>query len=116
MPLIVLNGPVIEAGESLSDAVDASAGTLVRVTAPAAWDGMWITFQISTDGVFYNDYFNARGQELKMAILPGAAIGFDIDMAHPVAFVKFRSVTRDAPVIQKARREFAVAIDIPATP
>ena len=55
--LQVLEGPKIEAGESLSDGVDCSAGQLVRITMPYTWTPAPITFQFSTDGVFYNDMF-----------------------------------------------------------
>ena len=34
MTLNVMNGPVIEAGESLSGAVDCSGGDAVRITMP----------------------------------------------------------------------------------
>lgn len=37
MPVTVINGPVIEAGQALSDAVDCSAGKVVRITTPAEW-------------------------------------------------------------------------------
>ena len=62
MGLTVINGPFIQAGESLSDGVDCSGGDAVRITMPGAWSGGNLTFQISTDGALYNDLFTARGQ------------------------------------------------------
>jgi hypothetical protein len=62
MPLQVINGPVIAAGESLSEGVDLAGGQLVRITAPADWDGSNLSFQISSDGNGYNDLYTARGR------------------------------------------------------
>jgi hypothetical protein len=114
MTLQVLNGPFIQAGESLSDAVDCSAGELVRLTMPGAWtDAAPLTFQISTDGVFYNDLFTLDGHELTLpVVVPGAAVLVSHDVGRAVAFIKFRSGTRAAPVAQDMLREFAVAIDV----
>jgi hypothetical protein len=115
MSLQVLNGPFIQAGESLSDAVDCSAGELVRLTMPGAWsDAAPLTFQISTDGVFYNDLFTLDGHELTLpVVVPGAAVLVSHDVGRAIAFIKFRSGTRAAPVPQQELREFAVAIDVP---
>jgi hypothetical protein len=115
MTLQVLNGPFIQAGESLSDAVDCSAGELVRLTMPGAWtDSAPLTFQISTDGVFYNDLFTLDGHELTLpVVVPGAAVLVSHDVGRAIAFIKFRSGTRAAPVAQQDLREFAVAIDVP---
>jgi hypothetical protein len=114
MTLQVLNGPFIQAGESLSDAVDCSAGELVRLTMPGAWtDAAPLTFQISTDGVFYNDLFTLDGHELTLpVVVPGAAVLVSHDVGRAVAFIKFRSGTRAAPVAQDMLREFAVAINV----
>jgi hypothetical protein len=114
MTLQVLNGPFIQAGESLSDAVDCSPGELVRLTMPGAWtDAAPLTFQISTDGVFYNDLFTLDGHELTLpVVVPGAAVLVSHDVGRAVAFIKFRSGTRAAPVAQDMLREFAVAIDV----
>jgi hypothetical protein len=110
--LQVLNGPFIQAGESLSDAIDCSPGELVRLTMPGAWSEAPLTFQISTDGVFYNDLFTLDGHELTLPVVPGAAVLVSHDVGRAVAFIKFRSGTRAAPVPQQDLREFAVAIDV----
>jgi hypothetical protein len=115
MTLQVLNGPFIQAGESLSDAVDCSPGELVRLTMPGAWsEAAPLTFQISTDGVFYNDLFTLDGYEVTLpAVVPGAAVLVSHDVGRAIAFIKFRSGTRAAPMPQQDLREFAVAIDVP---
>ena len=115
MSLQVLNGPFIQAGESLSDGIDCRPGELVRLTMPGAWsEAAPLTFQISTDGEFFNDLFKLDGHEVTVpAVVPGAAVIVPHDVGRAVAFIKFRSGTRAAPVVQEMLREFAVAIDVP---
>jgi hypothetical protein len=50
MPLQVLNGPFIRAGQSLSEGLDCSAGEIVRITMPGDWTPAALSFQFSTDG------------------------------------------------------------------
>src|SRR3954464_9174665 len=64
MSLQVLNGPTIAAGESLSDALDCTAGPLVRITIPAEFTPANLTFQLSSDGVGYNDLYDVHGNEI----------------------------------------------------
>ena len=47
MPLTILNGPIIQAGESLSAGIDCSAGPIVKITMPGNFVGDTITFQTS---------------------------------------------------------------------
>ena len=112
MPLIVLNGPVIEAGQSLSSGIDCTAGEIVRLTMPAAWSGANLSFQISSDGNGYNDLFRADGTEIVVPCVAGAAVVLNqpSDMLRAVAFLKIRSGSRQWPVAQAARREFSVAV------
>jgi hypothetical protein len=116
MTIQIINGPIISAGESLSDEIDCSAGELVRITMPGAWTGSAaLTFQISTDGIFYNDLFGLDGYEIALpVVVPGAAVIVPSDIGRAVVFIKFRSGTRSAPVVQQDLRDFAVAIDSPA--
>jgi hypothetical protein len=106
--LKVLNGPTIHAGESLSDAIDCSEGEVVRVTMPAEWTTAPLTYQISTDGEFYNDLFDRDGYEIKIPVVPA-------DVSRAIAFLKIRSGSRASPVVQPSNREFAVAIKTSGT-
>jgi hypothetical protein len=110
MPLTIINGPVIAAGESLSDAIDCSAGTIVRITMPADWSKASLTFEISSDGQGYNQLISASGSEVRVAVVPGAAVIVPSDIANASAFIKFRSGSKQAPVPQPLSREFAVAL------
>ena len=114
MPLQVLNGPTIAAGDSLSDGLDCTSGRIVRLTMPADWTPANVSFQISSDGVFYNDVINTSGQEIMMPVVAGSAVlvaslGDNLD---GVAFLKIRSGSRSHPVIQAAQRAFAVAVQV----
>ena len=111
MPMQVLNGPAIEAGESLSDAVDCSGGSLVRITMPPGWDDACLTFEFSTDGVFFNDMFDLKGYAVTIEhVVEGSGVIIPSDIGRAIAFLKFRSGTRGNPVEQKERRQFAVTI------
>ena len=121
MPLQVLNGPTIEAGESLSDAVDCSGGQLVRITMPSEWDSdAPLTFEFSTDGTFFNDMFGLDGYAVTVkVVVPGSGVIIPADIGRAIAFIKFRSGTRGNPIEQKERRQFAATIvtdDAPAAP
>lgn len=114
MPLTVINGPFIQPGESLSDAVDCSGGNAVRITMPGYWTPANLSFQISTDGEFYNDLFDAEGNEVVIPVVTGSAVPLDRSWAGFWNFIKFRSGTRDNPVPQTPDvREFAITLDIP---
>jgi hypothetical protein len=111
MPLTVLNGPIISAGESLSNAVDCTGGTIVRLTMPATWGIGNITFQISTDGAGFNDLFDQDGKEFTMVVTTGAAIPLVWDgITRCAAHLKIRSGTRSHPIIQEDQRDFAIAL------
>jgi hypothetical protein len=114
MPLTVLNGPVIAAGESLSEGLDLQGGDLVRLTCPAEWtEGAHITFEISTDGSGYNALYMPDGEEVRVVCTPGAAIVVrEEHWARAINFLKIRSGTRDNPSPQPEQRDFAVAVEV----
>jgi len=113
MPLQILNGPIINAGESLSAGIDCSAGPIVKITMPGNFVGDTITFQTSSDGIMFNDIFQPDGTELMFRVIAGTGI---IGMRLSTGFVKFRSGTRERPVIQPELREFAVALEVASAP
>src|SRR4029077_20907933 len=117
MTLQVLDGPTIAEGESLSDGIDCSAGEIVRITVPQEFTPANLTFQVSTDGNFYNDLFDAKGEEITVAAKPNSGIIIGERWVRSIAFIKFRSGSRDHPVVQREACKFAIAIDtnVPAT-
>jgi hypothetical protein len=111
MPLTIINGPFIRAGESLSEPIDCTAGQVVRITMPGAWDGdAVLSFQFSTDGILYNDMFTPEGKEVMLRVVPGTGVPLSADKTFSIAWIKFRSGHRDGPIVQSAEREFAVAL------
>jgi hypothetical protein len=117
MPLVVVDGPTIAKGESLSDGADCSAGTIVRITVPKEYnDGDMpnqMTFQVSSDGNLFNDLFDDEGHEIAITARANTGIVIDRSWARTVAFIKLRSGTRDAPVLQKEACKLAIAISTP---
>jgi len=109
--LTVINGPTIAAGESLSNAVDVTAGAMVRITMPPEWTEAPITFQFSTDGLFFNEMCNLDGFAVTIEnIWPGSGVIVPEHIGRAVAHIKFRSGTAGNPVPQEGERWFAVAI------
>ena len=113
MPLQILNGPIIAAGDSLSAGIDCSAGPIVKITMPGNFVGDTVTFQTSSDGIMYNDIFQPDGTELMFRVIAGTGI---IGMRLSTGFIKFRSGTRERPVVQPELREFAVALEVASAP
>jgi hypothetical protein len=113
MPLAIVDGPTILKDESLSDGVDCSAGTIVRITVPQEFTDANLTFQVSTDGNYYNDLYSSDGQEITIAPEPDTAIVVSEIWTRSIAFIKFRSGTRSHPVEQAEDCKFAIAIETP---
>ena len=122
MPLVVLEGPTIAAGESLSDGIDCSGGEIVRITMPYTWDNAPLSFQFSTDGNGYNELYHVAGEAgnfvsyevvLKQGTPAHAGLVMPEQFGRGINFLKIRSGTRNAPVVQKEARTFAIAIDVP---
>jgi hypothetical protein len=113
-PVTYVDGPTIEAGESLSDGVQVSAGRVVRITLPGPeeWTQADLTFQVSTDGVYYNDVFDDEGNEI---VIPGAPHWATIVLSgrvnlDTIGWLKIRSGTRDTPVEQPATCKMALTL------
>jgi hypothetical protein len=113
MPLTVLNGPFIQKGESLSDALDCTGGVITRITMPGAWTPANLTFQISSDGALFNNLVDRKGEEIQIVVVPGSAVVLSQygEYLKAVAFLKVRSGTGEHPVVQQDVREFAIAIE-----
>jgi hypothetical protein len=114
MALSVLNGPTIQAGESLSDGLDCTSGSIVRLTMPPEWTPANLTLQISSDGNFYNDLVDMDGKHIVLTVVPGSAVVVAplSDYLKAVPFLKMRSGTPAHPVKQADRRDFAIAVEL----
>ena len=117
MSLTILDGPLIPAGQSVSEPLDVSAGAMVRITTPLGWDGANITFLISTDGTEYNDLYLGNGEEVSIVCYGlNRAIIVPPGLTSAYNFIKFRSGTSRFPTIQSQDRQFAVTLDLPDAP
>ena len=126
MTLQVLAGPVIQAGQSLSDALDTSAGEIIRLRMPPAWDGANLSFQVSSDNVTWSDAYSIGGREALIPVVAGSTVVVALadgspppsQLAEPpdwrgASWIRVRSGSRAYPVVQTARREFAITLDVP---
>ena len=115
MTLQIVDGPTILEGESLSDGADCTAGDIVRITIPQEFTDANLTFQISTDGNFYNDLYDVRGQEVTVPAKPDCAIVIHGEIwGKAINWIKIRSGTAAHPVPQEVDCKLAIAIDVPA--
>jgi len=111
MAFVVLQGPVIRAGEFLSEGLDCTAGDLLRITMPLEWDDAPLTFQISSTDEKYNDVFDLNGFEIMVPeVVPNSGVIVPVHVSRAIGWVKFRSGTRSDPIPQSAERLFRVAI------
>jgi hypothetical protein len=117
MPLTIIDGPTIRLGESLSEGVDCSAGTIVRITVPQEFTPSNLTFKVSSNGDLYNDLFNSNGEEVTIVAKPDSSIVVSAQWARTVGFIQIRSGTREHPVEQvKDDCRFAVAVETADAP
>ena len=112
MALTIVDGPTIPLNESLSDGVDCSAGTIVRITVPQEYTPANLTFQVSSNGDLYNDLYDSDGEEVTLVVKPDSTVIVPASWARSIGWIKFRSGTRDAPVKQKRDEvKFAIAVE-----
>jgi hypothetical protein len=118
MTLQIVDGPTIAQNESLSDGADCSGGTIVRITVPQEFTAANLTFQSSSDGNLYNDLYDASGMEITMVARADSTIIVQAPWARTLGWLKIRSGSRDAPVVQKVTTKLAIAVEVqaPAAP
>jgi hypothetical protein len=110
--IVVVDGPHIAAGESLSDVVDATSGRIVRITMPSAWTSALLTFQISSDGLFFNEVCDFTGDYISINVRAGSAVIVPEQFGIASQYLKFRSGTLDHPIPQEEIRNFAIAVEV----
>lgn len=110
MPRFVPKTATILAGESLSDTIDCSTGAPVFLHMSVNWTPARLSFQVSGDGVTYNDLFTSEARELTVNVVAGTAVRLD-PIWSPITYLKIRSGGRDHPVPQEADCSIVVTID-----
>ncbi len=102
---ITLNPATILAGASLSGPVPLGALTLVGISMPLVWTAASLTFQVSPDGVTWQELYDGAGNEVTIVAAAGV---FIIPLVIPsydwrgVNLVQVRSGSLAAPVNQVA--------------
>ena len=111
MPLVIVDGPTIAAGESLSDGADCTGGSIVRITIPQEFTEANLTFQASSDGNFFNDLYDTDGNEVTLPVKANTTVVIKADWTRALGWVKLRSGTRGNPVPQKVVCKLAIAVE-----
>lgn len=110
------------AGDSLSAAVDCSAGRIIRLTMPDAWTDANLSFQGSSDGTHFADVFSIDGHEAVIPVVAGTTVVLDANSSSATtrmeppdvrgfSWLKVRSGTRRYPVTQTEQRAFAITLE-----
>jgi hypothetical protein len=116
MAISIVTG-TIAADASLSSALDCTAGRVLRVTTPAAWTPAELSFQVSNDGIMFNDAYDLAGKEYVIPCKANRCVIVQAPEATGAAaqftglHLKFRSGPAHAPVPQAALRTFTVAVE-----
>jgi hypothetical protein len=114
MAMLVLQGPTIAAGASLSDALNVTSGGIYRIVMPMKWtNSAPITFQLSYDGVDFYNVCDRDGKEIQMACnqMSVVPIGEYLFYIHSV---KIRSGTMRQPVVQLEAAAFKIVLETKA--
>jgi hypothetical protein len=122
MALIIVDGPTILKGQSLSNMVDCSAGRIVRILTPPAWSVAPLTFQVSTDGTTFRELYRVQDTQGSFTpfqvIVPSVPVNTSLVLptatGYSVAFIKIRSGTPVSPVPQSADRTFQLVLEVAA--
>jgi len=111
MPVNTVKGS-IPAGQSISPVINCSAGKIIQINTPKnGWDPANITFQVSPDGVTFNDFYLAEGGEVMLGCQPNRAIAVRPQNWPAGRYLKVRSGSAAFPIVQSAAREFEFVVD-----
>ncbi len=112
--LKLINTPktvTIASGTALTAAINLADRRPCRIEMPAAWTAAALTFQVSSDGVTFRDFYDQSGNEYSIsaaAALINRAILMTINGWIGVQYLKIRSGTSSAPVNQAAQRDLTL--------
>jgi len=121
MPIYTLPGPVIPAGEFVSNAVDCGGHQILRIVTPDGWDKASLTFQLSPDNSKFNDLYHVEPTvdgfvpyEVIVPWIPdGATLAMPPSTGLKIFWIRFRSGTKAAPVVQSNDRMFQIVMWVP---
>jgi hypothetical protein len=114
MAVLVLDGPTIMAGQSLSNVLNVSSGGIYRIMMPPVWTTTApITFQLSYDGVEFYNVLDRAGQEVVMGCQAQSVVPIGEYLFY-IHSVKIRSGTIRKPVVQEQDATFKVVLETKA--
>jgi len=106
-PALITNITIPKDG-SLSNAVDITSGTIIRMHVPPEWSSAPLSFLISPDNVLpYANLCNSDGSERILNVQPNSMI---LGAVIPGGWVKFRSGTSQKAIPQKTACQFRLAL------
>ena len=92
---------------AITDVIDLGDNRLHRIAMPSQWTTAALSFQVSSDGVNFNDFFDKNGEiSLLATTVVAASRSILVDQAafYGVRYLKIRSGTTGATVNQSAAR------------
>jgi len=104
MAILEMETVVIALGASLSGAATMEGRALAGIVMPAAWNAADLTFQASHDGTTYNNLYDAAGTEVTVTASTSRFIQIATERYAGPLFLKVRSGTAGAAVVQTAAR------------
>jgi hypothetical protein len=111
-PVKVNTSATILSGTSVSETIECSDRTLLGFVAPAGWTAAALNLEASLDGLTWvtSGLFDAYGSAVNTwgSITPSAGYCTDINSTVMWKFLRLRSGTAAAPVVQGADRVFSV--------
>ena len=99
----------IAAGTSISDGVNLTGRSLIRLTIGAAWTAADITVQTSPDGVAWYDLYDEYGTPYTIKAAASRTIFINPGPLLAVNFIRLRSGTPAAPVNQASAATITLA-------
>jgi hypothetical protein len=72
---------------------------------PPGWTSAWLSFQVSPDGIAFQDLYWPNGAPVVVTVVPATTIVTHSELWHS-AFYKFRSGTAKDPILQAQARAF----------
>ena len=103
----------IDAGQSLSNALDCVDDVVVGLIMPPAWTSAHLTFSLSLDNITFYDLYKLQSEsstpsELVANVRANAMIPLHPDTMLMARYLKLRSGLHNEPVPQAAARAFKV--------
>jgi hypothetical protein len=104
--LNVLDGPTIDAGESVSSVLDLGTDYIVGLIMPDEWTPAVVSLLVSPDGDTFHDLLDFYGGAVTFNVQPNAAVNVDPQRLMLARYLQLRSGSKSDPVRQQKTRNF----------